>query len=299
MPTTKSNETPAQAPHRFVTCWTDVLTPRWIRFRHLLAGNGKIHSDLAFEHMAIEAGQRVLDLGCGFGESSLEIAGKVGSDGRVVGIDCGGEFIETAEQERRERGVENVTFVAADMESHPFDAGTFDLAFARFGMMFCLGPVRALRNVATALAPGAPLHAIVWRKIEHNPAWGVAEAIAKKYLGDPGPDAANCGPGPFSWGNPETVEGMLAAAGYGQPRFIEIKADLMVGATVEEAVAYQTQVGPAGYLIRENAEEGRTAMPRIAEELTELYRGLARPDGSVWLPSASWLVTSPSPTAGG
>ena len=287
-------DTPAStpAPHKFVACWTDVLTPRWIRFRHLLAGNGKIHSDVAFEQIEVPSGARVLDLGCGFGESSLELAAKVGEEGSVLGLDCGPDFITIAEEERKEMGVNNVSFVAADMEQHGFEPHSFDLAFARFGMMFCLSPVRALRNVAGALKPGAPFHAIVWRKIEHNPAWGEAERIALKYLSDPGPDADNCGPGPFSWGNPETVKGMMKAAGYDEPTFDEIKADLMVGKDIEEAVAYQTHVGPAGYLIRENKEKGEEMMPRISEELAEFYRGIAREDGSVWLPSASWLVTS-------
>lgn len=216
----------------------------------------------------------------------------MGSTGSVLGIDCGPDFVTIADRERRDWSIENVSYVAADMEEYDFEPASFDLAFARFGMMFCRSPVRALRNVARALKPGRPFHAIVWRKIEHNPAWGKAEEVALKYLSDPGPDAQNCGPGPFSWGNPETVKGMMKAAGYGEPRFEEIKANLMVGASVEEAVAYQTHVGPAGYLIRENKEKGQEMLPKISEELTALYRELARSDGSVWLPSSSWLVTA-------
>ena len=88
----------------FVDFWNDVLTPKWVRFRALLSGNGKVHSDIAAEAIGFAPGQRVLDIGCGFGETCLEIGAVVGAEGGVLGVDCTGAFIRIAEEERREEG---------------------------------------------------------------------------------------------------------------------------------------------------------------------------------------------------
>ncbi len=84
----------------FIGCWNDILTPKWIRFRHLLSGNGKLHGDVAIPLLGIEEGNRVLDVGCGFGQTSLELSGLVGPSGQVLGLDCTTAFIDIANRER-------------------------------------------------------------------------------------------------------------------------------------------------------------------------------------------------------
>ena len=92
----------------FVGCWNEILTPKWIRFRHLLSGNGKLHSDVAMPRFGIRPGQRVLDFGCGFGETTLELGRLVGPSGSVLGLDCTSSFVEIATRERDRARVANV-----------------------------------------------------------------------------------------------------------------------------------------------------------------------------------------------
>ncbi len=94
----------------FIACWNEILTPKWIRFRHLLSGNGKLHSDVAIPRFDIRPGSRVLDFGCGFGETSLEIVRLVGPLGEVLGLDCTAAFLEIANHERDEAGLRNVRY---------------------------------------------------------------------------------------------------------------------------------------------------------------------------------------------
>ncbi|HLK38459.1 MAG TPA: class I SAM-dependent methyltransferase, partial [Polyangiaceae bacterium] len=126
----------AKENQNFVACWNEILTPKWLRFRHLLSGNGKRHSDVAIPRFGLRAGDRVLDFGCGFGETSLELGRLVGPSGEVLGVDCTDAFLEIANRERDEAGLRNVRFQLGDVQVHPLEPRHYDAAFSRFGVMF-------------------------------------------------------------------------------------------------------------------------------------------------------------------
>jgi SAM-dependent methyltransferase len=274
----------------FIGCWNDILTPKWIRFRHLLSGNGKLHSDVALPRFDIRSGNRVLDFGCGFGETSLELGRLVGPTGEVLGLDCTTAFLEIANRERDEAGLHQVKYELGDAQTYALPEAHFDVAFARFGVMFFESAVRALRNVRRALVPGGKVCLIVWRRLSENPAWSAAKTVVLEFLPPPGPPAQTCGPGPFSWGDEQTDRDMLAAAGFEEVDLFErIDLDMCVGRTLEEAVDYQILVGPSGEIVREAGDEGRKRLPEIRAKLTELMQRHARPDG-VYMPSSTWMI---------
>jgi SAM-dependent methyltransferase len=279
----------------YIECWNDVLTPKWLRFRHLLSGNGRIHSDLAYPRLSIRRGQRVLDVACGFGETTLELGDRVGPLGSVLGLDCTSAFIEIAEREREISGVNNVEYWVADIDDVLLPARAFDAAVSRFGIMFCASPVRALRTIARALVPGGELGLICWRSVAHNPCWALAEEVALRHAPPPGEQAQTCGPGPFSMADRETDERILHAAGFEDVRFVQQDAELCVGRTLQEAIDYQMLVGPAGYVIREAGAAGVEATPAIRAELRRVLQPHLRSDGSVWLASSTWFLRARTP----
>ena len=280
----------------FIGCWNNVLTPKWIRFRHLLSGNGKLHSDAALPRFDIRPGNRVLDIGCGFGETCLEIGRLVGPSGEVVGLDCTDEFLAIANRERNDAGLTQVRYEVGDAQVHPLPENYYDVAFARFGVMFFESAVRALRNTRRALKPGGKVCLIVWRRLADNPAWGAAKTVVLEYLPPPGDNAQTCGPGPFSWADEETDRGMLAAAGFPNVELFErIDKDICVGRTIEEAIDYQILVGPTGEIVREAGEEGQRRLPEIREKLATLMRAHLREDG-VYLPSSTWMIVARKPS---
>lgn len=275
----------------FISCWNEILVPKWNRFRHLLSGNGAIHSDLAYPLFQIQSGDRVLDIGCGYGETCLEISRLVGSTGQVVGIDCTKEFLEVAKRERDEAQITNVEFILDDVQTHEWTPETFDVAFSRFGVMFFQSAVMALKNAHGALKPGGKLCLIVWRSLADNPCWRLAKEIALRHLPPPGDQAKTCGPGPFSWGDEETDRAMLKASGFEMVEFFRPQnAEVCVGISVDEAIDYQILVGPSGEIIREAGELGQEKLPLIRQELADLMQQYRHRDGSVWMPSGTWLI---------
>ena len=155
-------ETVAAANEEAVEAWSGVLFDRWARYRDVLAVSIREFSDVAFDLCRPQPGERVLDVGCGLGETTRSLAELVGPAGEVVGIDAGERFVETATAEAAEAGAGNVSYMTGDVQVADMGSG-FDLAFSRFGTMFFANPVAALRNVRSSLRPGGRLCMVVWR----------------------------------------------------------------------------------------------------------------------------------------
>ena len=207
----------------FVEFWNDVLAPKFIKFKHVLVDGLTHHSEAIFPSLPVKAGDRVLDVGCGFGDTAIKLAEIVGPEGEVVGVDCCDAFLDYARDDVEKHGLANVSFLRGDAEiALPEDK--FDFVFARFGTMFFANPVAGLRNMRRALKPGGKMVHIVWRHRDDNPWLGIAKDVVLNFLPEPGDDAQTCGPGPFSMANEETVRVMMKSAGYEDVTFQRVDA---------------------------------------------------------------------------
>lgn len=279
-----------------IEAWNTVLFDKFVRFKHLLIAGLAGHSDELLSRQLFHAGDRVLDIGCGFGDGTVKIAGLVGPQGEAVGVDCAERFIGAAELEARAVGVRNATFFTADVQ---FDdlRGPYDHAFARFGTMFFTMPGAALRNIRRALKPGGSLTQIVWRKREDNPWLYNAEQKVREIVpvvSHEDTDQVHCGPGPFSMSGSDMVSSMLKAAGFANITFERFDTDICIGRNLDDAVEFAMALGPAGEIIRLAGAEGERLKPQVARELRETLAVFARNDG-VWAPSSTWFISARNP----
>ena len=164
--------------------WSGVLFDRFVQYRDLVVAGLKAHGDAAMRLLPPEPGDRVLDIGCGFGDTTQQLAALVGADGHVIGVDVAKPFIEASIAEAKEAGVGNVGFFATDVQIGDL-RGPYDYAFSRMGVMFFANPVQALRNIRGALRPGGRLVAVVWRRKLDNEWLHRAEQVTEKYLDEP------------------------------------------------------------------------------------------------------------------
>jgi ubiquinone/menaquinone biosynthesis C-methylase UbiE len=276
-----------------IAAWNDVLVPTFTRFRRVMVDGVGAHSALALRRHPVAPGACVLDVGCGFGETSLELARAVGPSGDVLGIDCCEAFLEVARADARAAGVAQVRFLCGDAQTAPFEP-RFDLCFSRFGTMFFESPVAALGNLRRALRPGGRLMMLVWRRTDENEWAALPKRIARTHLPPPPDQAPTCGPGPFSMSDPATVRDILQAAGWSDVELEPQSAQMTVGETVDEAIAFQLSIGPASEIVREAEAEGVAKRPLIERDLAAALRSHATPRG-VLLASASWCVTASTP----
>lgn len=274
----------------FIRCWNEILVPKWNRFRHLLSGNGGVHSATAYGDFGIKPGDKVLDIGCGYGETCLEMGRIVGPGGEVLGLDCTESFLDIANSERDQAGLSNVRYVLGDAQTYQLPENYYDVVFSRFGVMFFQNVVYALRNAHKTLKPGGKLCLIVWRTIRDNPCWGLAKEVALKHLPPPGDNAQTCGPGPFALADEETDRGILKAAGFENVvLFKRNDADICIGTSMDEALDYQILVGPSGEIIREAAGLGQQKLPEVREDMKRMMEKYRR-NGGVYMPSSTWFI---------
>jgi SAM-dependent methyltransferase len=237
----------------------------------------------------------VADIGCGMGDTAVQLAEYIGEDGEVVGIDCAHNFIQASEQRAHELGVPNARFVAADVE---FDdlGGPYDDAYSRFGTMFFNNPVAALRNIRTSLKPGGRLVMSVWRKRQDNPCFYTAQHVVERYIdeSDKRTDSVTCGPGPFSMAGPDMVSDQLHAAGFTLPQFTRFDAPMCIGRDVDEALQFARDLGPAGESLRLADEKAAHLKDEIEAALREALQPYVQDDG-VWATSSTWLVVARAP----
>lgn len=285
---------PIGGDSEFVQFWNEVLGPKFNRYRHILVGGLTHHSEAVFPKLPVHEGDRVVDVGCGWGDTAMKLARIVGPEGSVVGIDCCDMFLDIARDELAEAGLENVRFVRGDAEvSLPQDA--FDFAFARFGTMFFANPVAGLRNMRRSLRPGGRMVHIVWRTPADNPWLSMAKEVVLRFLPPPGEDARTCGPGPFSMADEATVRQMMEIAGFEDIAFERIDAPVLVGRNVRDAIDFQLAIGPAGEVFREAGEEAEAKRPQIEAALAEAIERETREADGIVMPSSSWMISARNP----
>jgi ubiquinone/menaquinone biosynthesis C-methylase UbiE len=276
-----------------IEAWNTVLFDKFVRFKHLIVDGLAPHSDAAFARYPFAKGARVLDIGCGFGDSTRRIAELVGPAGEAVGVDCAANFIKTAAEDARAAGVANASFFAADVQSDNL-RGPYDCAFARFGTMFFMMPGAAMRNIRKAIKPGGALTMIVWRRREDNPWLHDAELSVRQIVpvvSHEDTDQVHCGPGPFAMAGADMVSSMLKGAGYDRINFERFDTDICIGRDLADAIAFAMALGPAGEIIRLAGADGERLKPRVVAALREALTPYVR-DNGVWAPSSTWFVTA-------
>ncbi len=277
----------------FIDFWNRVLVPKFIKYRHILVGGLTRHSAEVFPLLEVGEGDRVVDVACGFGDTALLLAERVGAAGSVLGIDCCDAFLEYAREDAAAQGAGNVTFIEGDAQRFAFEP-VHDFCFSRFGTQFFENPVAGLRNMRSALKPGGVMTAIVWRALAENPWLALPKEIVLRHLPPPGEEADSCGPGPFSMADPEMVTRQFEIAGYADIRFERVDAPLMVGNSLDEAVEFQIALGPAGEIFREAGDEAERKREDIVEALKSGLKAYETPDG-VMLDSSSWVISARNP----
>jgi SAM-dependent methyltransferase len=268
-----------------IAYWNAVAGETWASLQDHLDRQLEPLGVRARQALAPRPGERILDIGCGSGQTTLDLAEAVTPGGTVLGVDISRPMLDLAR--RRAAGVAGVSFQEADAQTFAFEPASFDAAFSRFGVMFFADPVAAFRNIARALKPGGRLAFVCWRTPQENIFMSLPMAAAASVL--PPPDAPPPPPsaqGPFAFADPAHVWDILGKAGFGD---IEITAhDQKIGSgDLDSTLDVTLKIGPLGAMLREHPDRRDAVIDAVREAL--------RPhldEEGVRLDSASWIVTA-------
>ena len=233
----------------------------------------------------ISAGERVLDIGCGTGEST-RLAALAAVSGSALGVDLSGRMVKRAQERSREEGITNAGFVQADAQVHRFDEGSFDVVISRFGAMFFSDPVAAFRNIATAVRPGGRLVLLSWQELARNE-WVASfrtALAAGRSLPAPPPGA----PGPFGLADAAQVRRILRDAGLRDVALVAADEAMRFGADAADAWPFVTGMGMVKGLTEGLDDETKT---HALDQLRRLLVAHETEDG-VLFDSSAWLITA-------
>lgn len=258
--------------------WDADAGPRWVRSQELMDAVLAPYGEVLLASLGELAGRRVVDVGCGCGALSLELARR---GARVTGVDVSRPMLARARERAAAEGL-SIPFVRADAETHALDEPV-DLVVSRFGVMFFADPARAFQNLAGWLAPGGEVGFLTWQEPRSNPWMADVQAVVGPWIDAPPPDPTE--PGPFSLADAGRTRALLEGAGLSEVHLTALDVPMRVPGPPEVAVDF--------YLDRSVVEE---AMARSEEAAVGIRAGVAalvdrHHDGAAFeRPSASWLV---------
>jgi SAM-dependent methyltransferase len=234
------------------------LAPTWVELEDRQEGVLGVPGQMAMDRLALLPGQRVLDLGCGTGRTTLQLASLVGTDGAVLGVDIADEMLSRGREHAAQLGANNVVFLHGDVQVQDLGEASFDAAYSRFGVMFFTDPVAAFANVRKALRPGGRFCFVCWQGMLENEWLLIPGSAVASVTGSlpqmPGPGE----PGPFSLADPDRVRTVLETAGFGYVN-IEPHTDLVTipEEQIPEVARTSSRMGAVREMLREVDDDTR------------------------------------------
>jgi SAM-dependent methyltransferase len=264
------------------------LAPTWLELEDQMEEVGGPPGQLAMDRLGLLPGQRVIDLGCGSGRTTLELAARVSPGGAVTGVDISAEMLAWARERAARLHVGNAEFVHADVQVHDLGEARFDAAYSRFGVMFFADPVAAFGNIRRALRPGGLLSFACWQGVFENEWILIPGAAVAEVTGSlppmPGPDE----PGPFSLADPGRVRAVLDAAGFGSVAITPHADYVAIGADrIPEVAETSVRVGGIQQALKDADDQTRQ---RALAAIEDALRARVQ-DGEVRASRGVLLVT--------
>ncbi len=283
---------PASANAAQAEYWNSAPAQTWVDCQAALDQRLAPLTELLMARAGVGSGECVIDVGCGTGTTTLQLAAAVGAHGSVLAIDISDPLLAVARRRCLEGGHAKVRLIRADAQTHRFERGCHDLVVSRFGVMFFDDPVAAFRNLAGALRPRGRLAFASWGPLEANPWFALPLQVGIERLGPPAPQPRRA-PGPLALSEPDYVQEILSAAGFAEVLIERTQISLPGAPSAREEAQLAGQVGPLARLLRERVADAATRADLIGA-LTERLAPYLTAEG-IRMPAVVHLVTASAP----
>ena len=272
--------------------WNSASGQKWITWQDALDQHLAPLTELLMRRAGVRPGECVIDVGCGTGTTTVQLAAAVGAHGSVLAIDISEPLLAAARRRCLHGGHANVRLTRADAQTHRFERGCHDRVVSRFGVMFFDTPVSAFRNLLSALRPGGRLSFVSWGPLEANPWFALPLHLGIERLGPPQPQPPRA-PGPLALSEPDYIDLVLSGAGFAAVRIDHTDTQLPGARTARDEAELMSLFGPLARLLRERGADETTRLA-LVDQLADRLAPYATADG-VRLPAAVHMVTAAAP----
>lgn len=268
-----------------IAYWNGDVGQRWAAQQTRLDAMLAPISEAALDAAGAKPGERVLDIGCGCGETTMKLATTVGAAGSALGVDISAPMLALAKN--RSQAHTNLSFTEADAATHRFEPNSFDVLFSRFGVMFFANPDEAFANMHKALKQTGRVAFVCWRDWRENE-WVRVPIMAVRPHVPPQPQLGPEDPGPFAFADPARVRRVLASGGFDAITLRPLDTKVGIGDSLDDAVAYLQEFGPVS---RALSEASPAQKQQAATALREALAPYAK-STPITLGAAVWIVTA-------
>ena len=267
--------------------WTNSAGKLWVKDKVEKDNMLEPLGNYALSKFNIIEGMNVLDIGCGTGITSTQIAKKINNIGYVTGLDLSETMINEATKYSEKLGIKNINFAVKDIQNEELKILEYDAAFSRFGVMFFSNPIMAFKNIYSALKKNGILTFICWQSQKENPWYNSGLEIVKKYIDVPLPKENS--PGPFAYADKSYIHNILTNSGYKDIEFYSYEKDieLFKGFTLESAIREYIESTPIfkeKILILDALDK-----EKIFLEIKDIWEPYFK-DKHLLFPSKTWVI---------
>ena len=268
--------------------WNGETGRNWVTHDALMEAMLQPLGEYVMDTLAPQPGEHVLDIGCGCGHTSLSLAGRVGAEGSVTGVDISAPMLAVASHFAAERS--SIHFVEADAQTHAFEAERYDMVFSRFGVMFFEDPVAAFTNIRSALRASGRLAFCCWQPRAVNPFMTVPAMAALELLPAP-PEMPPRTPGPFAFEEADYVTAVLTNAGFETVAVTPLQRPLTFGhgLSLTNIVERLVQIGPIAQMVRDAPED---LQQPVRDKVIDAVAPFYTQDAGMTLDGQFWQVTA-------
>ena len=271
--------------------WNGVVGQQWAALQSNLDAMIMPFGKAALDVANVRLGYRVIDVGCGCGDTSIELARKVGESGAVLGVDVSQPMLGVARTRAAAEQLVHLSFEHADAADAELPLGN-DMLFSRFGVMFFGHPVAAFRQMRKSLRPNGRSVFVGWRTPRDNP-WAMTPLIAARNVLNITPEPADpFAPGPFAFASEERLRGMLADAGFDGIDVQRFDAEVLLGFSPRAAAEGAARIGPVARLLR---EVGSIHTATVLDAVEISFASSAKADGRIMMNGSTWIVSARNP----
>ena len=267
--------------------WSDIKGDLWVTLQPRIDTMLATFGDKALDTLNPQSGERILEIGCGTGTTTLALGGRVGTSGEILAADLSRPMLNKAIERANVSAEHPITFVEADAQVHSFPTAAFDAVYSRFGVMFFDDPIAAFRNIRKAVRPGGRMAYVCWADRKANPWIRIPAGAAKTCLDLPAPPPDDA-PGQFSMENEGRVQQILHDAGWSDIGLERFTVEGSIGSNAADAARFITKMGPMSepFALADSDTQNKTL--QVIEEALTPYSN----DSGVTLGFSTWIVSA-------